>query len=333
MNISIQAAPFVLADSPADLEVLNFLFLAYLGRRPTPSDIAGMLTEREMKIDQIEATLRDSSEYRNRGYLLHHNFGARPDGSILMIEPARIFFYPIAKVANSSVKDWALRLVGEELPNGADIHRYLDSGSSKIQIRHWPKASISARMQDPSWARVAILRDPEDRLVSCYWDKFVSNRTHPATLFHTMPVYRFFHGEHPTEEQIARGLSFRQLCHYINHSPRDQMDTHWMAQHRCLENFRWDRLFAIDRIADFESFVLNRCPSELKDVRLGRENVAARRPERIEKDISNRVASEFAGMRKPPNHCFLPPDIRAFIADYYALDGFLISQARAQRAP
>lgn len=331
MKRSIQTPPFIQGDSSADLDALNFLFQAYLGRSPELPQIERLRDGQNMSVAQIEATLCNSSEYRNRGRLIHHDFRGAPDATILMVESARIFFLPIAKVANSSIKHWLLCLSGEELSKLGHVHEYLDRGYSKIQIRHWPRAYVDARMQDPSWSRVAVLRDPEERLVSSYWDKFVSDRTNPTTLFHTAPVYRFFYGQDPTEEQVARGLSFRQFCQYINHVPRHEMDAHWAAQHRYLENFRWDRLFTIDRIAEFERFVLNRCPAELQHLRLGRRNVAAPHSERSTEDVSNRLPCEFTDMRRPSNASFLAPDIRVFIADYYALDNVLIAQAQEQQ--
>lgn len=321
--------PFGPVAAPATPDDLTYLFRAYLGRSPAPANVAQLLDERKMTVAQIEEMLRKSPEYRSRGRLLHHGFRGASDGAILMIEPARLFFCPIAKVANTSVKDWALRLSGDAQANAGSVHHHLDSGRSPMQIRHWPKASIDARMHDPAWARVAILRDPEDRLVSCYWDKFVRNRAQPGVLFHTAPVYRFFHGEDPTADQIEQGLSFRQFCHYINHAPRDAMDSHWAPQYRYLENYRWDRLFTMDCIDGFESFVLSRCPPELQQVRLGLTNVAPRHAEPVAQDLSDRLPCQMAGMAKPPNGVLLPPDIRAFIADYYALDDVLLAQARA----
>ncbi|SDN59880.1 Sulfotransferase family protein [Lutimaribacter pacificus] len=331
MTGSVAAPPFVPVGEPASAEVLDFLFRAYLGRPSAPANVAQLLDERKMTVAQIEEMLRKSPEYRSRGRLLQHGFRGASDGAILMIEPARLFFCPIAKVANTSVKDWALRLSGEGVSNAGSVHHHLDSGRSPMQIRHWPMASVAARMQSPGWARVAILRDPEDRLVSCYWDKFVRNRAQPGVLFHTAPVYRFFHGEEPTAEQVERGLSFRQFCHYINHAPRDAMDPHWAPQYRYLENHRWDRLFTMERIAGFEAFVLSRCPPELQHVRLGLANVAPRHAEPVAGDISDHLPCEMAGMAKPPNAALLSPDIRAFIRDYYALDRVLLAQARADQ--
>lgn len=329
MTDASQSPRFVSVSQQADAEMLDYLFRAYLGRPPAPANVAHLLDDRKMSVAQIEEMLRKSPEYRTRGNLLHHGFRGASDGAILMIEAARVFFCPIAKVANTSVKDWALRLSGEALNHPGSVHHHLDSGQSAMQVRHWPKASVDARMRDSGWARVAILRDPEDRLVSCYWDKFVRNRAQRGVLFHTAPVYRFFHGQDPTEEQVARGLSFRQFCHYINHAPRDAMDPHWAPQYRYLENYRWDHLFTMDRISDFERFVLKRCPPELRDIRLGLNNVAPRHPDPVDEDISGRLPCKLSGMAKPSNAALLSPDIRAFIGDYYALDTVLLAQARA----
>jgi hypothetical protein len=309
----------------ADAAEIRETYQFYVGREPTEENLAKLL-ENKATVGRLEANIiTKSREYWTKGPVLATHRRGPWDGSMLLMEPARIIFNPIAKVANTSVKDWALRLSGYE--GDQPVHKLLDGGKIKLQVRYQSERRLDAILRDPDWARVAILRDPVDRLVSCYWDKFVRTRRAAAVLHHTAPVYRFLYGtEAPTPSQIEQGVSFRQFCQYINLTPRDEMDPHWAPQSRYLETCRWDHLFRIDRIDAFERFVLNRCGPDLQDVRLGLQNVAPRNPEPVDETHVDTPPKKLDRFAKLPNAVFMTPDIEDFIRDYFALDYMLLDR-------
>lgn len=176
--------PGFLAEVPASPEVIDALFRAYLGRG-AKENAQSALKERRASVAQVERELRGSREYRSKARLLRDQDRTQYDGAMLYLPMARIVFCPIAKVANTSVKDWALRLCGEGRANPGMSHYWLDSGQNKMQGRHWAFALRDRIARDPGWASVALLRDPFDRLVSCYCDKFGRNRAQDSVLHHT----------------------------------------------------------------------------------------------------------------------------------------------------
>lgn len=313
------------AHDPVDATGIRDIYRHFLGRGPHPDAVPALL-ERKMTVGRLETNLLNSREYWTKGPVLETCRRGPWDGSILVVKPAKLVFYPIAKVANTSVKDWALRLSGVETDQ--PVHKLLDGGEVKLQARFHSARTFDAIMRDPEWARVAILRDPLDRLVSCYWDKFVRNRAVDSVLNHTRPVYRFLLGEEaPTPEQIERGITFRQFCHYINLAPREAMDPHWAPQSRYLETFRWDHLFRIDRIDAFERFVLDRCGPELQQVRLGMRNVAPRNETDVDDLLVDVPPNKLDRHGNMSNRVFLTPDIEDFVRDYFALDYLLLERA------
>ncbi|QPZ91149.1 sulfotransferase family 2 domain-containing protein [Thioclava electrotropha] len=328
--------PFIFADpdlaaqmqaTPASIDTL---FQAYLGR-PAKEGAQSALKERRASVADVERELRGSEEYRRKARLLRDHDRSQYDGAMLYIAPARAVFCPIAKVANTSVKDWALRLVGDGRPEPGMSHYWLDSGQSRMQARHWAFAARDRVDHAPDWVSVALLRDPVDRLVSCYCDKFGRNRMQDSVLHHTRPVYAFFaRGGDPDREMIERGLSFRQLCFYINATAREVQDSHWAAQWSYLQNRRWDRLFALEKIESFEYFMRDRLPEELRNIRLGLTNAAQKARGRSSHNLSDALPGEWMGARTPPYDAFLSDDIRGFIGDYYALDARLHAQALSE---
>jgi hypothetical protein len=311
-----------LADETEIRETYRF----YVGREPTEENLATLIANK-VTVGRLEANIvTRSREYWTKGPVLATRRRGPWDGSMLVMSPARVVFYPIAKVANTSVKDWALRLSGYE--GDQPVHKLLDGGKVKLQARFHSERRMDAILRDPDWARIAILRDPIDRLVSCYWDKFVRNRRVESVLNHTAPVYRFLYGEEaPTPNQIEYGITFRQFCQYINLSPREAMDPHWAPQSRYLETYRWSHLFRIDRIDAFERFVLDRCGPEMQDIRLGLRNVAPLNKTEVEAHLMDTPPKKLDGYAKLPNAVFLTPDIEDFIRDYFALDYLLLDRA------
>lgn len=313
--------------APVDKDLILETYRFYLGRG-AHVDTVNALIDRKLTLGRLENNMVHSREYWQKGPVLATHRRGPWDGSILVMKPARVLFYPIAKVANTSVKNWALRLSGHTVDQ--PVHTLLDSGKIRMQARYHSERQFHDILRNPDWARVAILRDPIDRLISCYWDKFVRNRRVPSVLHHTLPVYRFLLGEEEiTEEQIARGLSFRQFCHYINLAPRGAMDPHWAPQSRYLETFRWDHLFRIDSIDAFERFVLDRCGADLRDVRLGMQNVAPRHAETVEAQLAETPPAQLDKYSNLPNAVMLTPDIEDFIRDYFALDYMLLERCEA----
>lgn len=313
-----------------DEDEIREIYAFYLRRPPHKKTLPSLL-ERGVTRAWLEKHMLSTPEYRKKGPLLATTGRGRWDGSILVMEAPRVLFYPIAKVANTSVKDWALRLAGHSA-DPREVHKMLDGGKIRLQARYHPVQAFDALMRDPDWARVAILRDPMDRLISCYWDKFVRTRAVDAVLYHTRPVYRFLLGEDPTEEQIAQGLTFRQFCHYINLAPREEMDPHWAPQSRYLETFRWTHLFDIRNIDAFEDFVRNRCPHALRKEPLGLRNVAPRSKTTVTELLVDTPPAKLDKHSKLPNEVFVTPDIEAFVHDYFALDYLLLEKAQQHDA-
>lgn len=179
----------------------------------------------------------------------------------------------------------------------------------------------------------ALIRDPFERIVSAYCDKFGRNRAQAGVLHHTTPVYTFLNGgQRPDDDFVARGISFRQFCHYLNHTPVEEHDSHWAPQAAYLRNLRWDRLFAMDRIEAFEDFVRDRLPPALRDHRLGMTNVNDRSQEPVTTDLSDALPDQWRAKTAPPYQAFLTDDIRRFVANHFSMDVVLYEKCTGDAA-
>lgn len=310
------------------------VYQRFLGRHPK-AETAQKLVQEATPHDAFERSVLMSPEYRQMGRLSHplgvpclFNYGH------LVFDTAKIVFCPIAKNANTSIKDWFMRLTGQGVDLAHCVHEVMDTGDNQtMSFMARSRLDLDKIDADPSWTRVAVLRDPTDRLISGYWDKFVRNRTHSSVVDnHSKPIYCFtYNTAQVTPQMLARGVTFRQFCQYLHATPRAQVDSHWTAQHRYLENGDWPHLFSIDNISAFERFVLDRCPPHMQDIRLGMQN----RAPRDDADGASHVAGSLVdalpesldGQPKPPNAAFVTDDIARFIKNYFALDLRLLAHA------
>ncbi len=309
---------------------LDMLFRRYLNREADEKARAFYLGK-EWTLGQVEASIRGSREYRRVGRMVSSQDRSHFDRNLLYIQPARIALCAMEKVASTSLKAWALRLSGiTDIPPGSRVLERLHSTQSRIPGYNWPAALREQIGRDPAWAVVAVLRNPADRLVSCYCDKFGRHRFEPLNLQHTARVYAWFNdGAEPDRAVLQKGISFRQFCHYINATPREEHDPHWLAQWEYLKNRKWDRLFALERIGEFEAFVRARLPEELRHIRLGLSNSNTRDDSGQERDVSDLLPDQWLRAANPPYRAFLAEDIMGFVRDYYSLDYHLYENALA----
>lgn len=320
----------IFQTGPATPEGVDVLYQKYLGRT-ADAEAQDAIKARAMSLKDVEEMIFSSPEFFKRATPTMHPQRGDYDGAIIALWPAKVLFCPIAKVANTAIKDWALRLVGDGQPEPGDSHYWLDSGQNKMQVRHMPLAGFDQLSRDKDWASVAVIRNPIDRLVSSYCDKFGRNRHFPSVLQHTLPVYTFLNGgEKPSAAFIDEGISFRQFCFFLSCAQQETLDPHWTPQWNYLRNHSWDRLFSLDKIEEFEVFILDRLPANLRDERLEVSNAAPIVEQTVESDLSMSLPVEWGrnSVRNPPYDTFLTDDICRFIKDYYALDFQLYALAQ-----
>ena len=316
---------------PADLEGIEALYQTYLGRN-VDEGAREAIRKRGMTLRDVEQMIFDSPEFSQCAMPTMEAQRGEYDGSILAIWPAKVLFCPIAKVANTAVKDWSLRLVGDGQAEPGDSHNWLDFGHNKMQVRHMTLADFDNLSRDKDWVSVALIRDPIDRLISSYCDKFGRHRELASALHHTRPVYKFFNGgEEPSAEFVSQGISFRQFCFYLSRSPRETLDPHWTPQWNYLKNHSWDRLFPLEKIQEFEAFVRDRLPENLRHERLKVSNAATIEKRPFDQDLSMSLPAEWSGggYKSPPYDAFLTDDLINFIRNYYALDFLLYESVAA----
>ena len=92
------------------------------------------------------------------------------------------------------------------------------------QLRRLGPDRVNDILNDPMWVRAVVLRDPAERLLSAYLDKFVQSASYASNVF----------------RPDGRGMSFAEFLGYVLHPNQDpdlptglhsRTDPHWRPQH------------------------------------------------------------------------------------------------------
>src|SRR5215468_5087192 len=161
----------------------------------------------------------------------------------ILLEPYRAVYVEIPKVAFTSIKTALAEILGISLRStGGDPHRL-----------GWPTAEISSSHSAPLFPGLfafAFVRNPWDRLVSCYRDK-IRGEVDGYTYFTIRPgvancLARF--------DAFVPGMSFSDFVAAVSSIPDEEADAHFRSQHTFLANdegkISVDFLGRFERLAD-----------------------------------------------------------------------------------
>ncbi len=161
-----------------------------------------------------------------------------PALQVMVLPGRRLVYLPIAKCACTSLKTLMVELSG--LPEARkaeiarDVHRITDDEETGLQLKDLSEARARGLLSEPGAMRFAVVRDPAERLVSAYLEKFVLRRARKRIA--TAPVIAAIRGvAEPTDEHFARGIRFAEFLDYVTEAVPMELDPHWRPQ---IESFR-----------------------------------------------------------------------------------------------
>ena len=93
------------------------------------------------------------------------------------------------------------------------------------------------RLRDPNYFKFTFVREPLERLVSAYADKFGLRVNRYYAKVYGRQILRRYRGANATDEELETGMGVRfdefvrYLLETIATTPSNLLDTHWMPQH------------------------------------------------------------------------------------------------------
>lgn len=129
----------------------------------------------------------------------------------------RYVFFQVSKAASSTVVHHlqSVEFQGSHFKAQSPNNKYLSPHLSPYQV---PPEQLIEIMQDPEWRKVAFVRNPYTRVLSCYLHRIVAS---PASA--TGRWYRRVSGDTSTP-------TFSRFVEYISRQPSVAMEQHWRVQ-------------------------------------------------------------------------------------------------------
>lgn len=238
------------------------------------------------------------------------------------LKDLKLIYLPIAKNASSSLKRAFAELGGLKVKPKEGIHRKLHNESNGILFKDRSDEELRAALTDPSWMRLLVWRDPLDRLVSAYTEKFVINRMNRGLFRTSGPVLQSVFGlkhHEVTLKHFERGITFRQFAEYILTEDREFQNNHWRPQSDYLGHICFTHMYdfqALDRLAEDMRAHIGR------DLDIPQLNVtrSGRKEPQVFQGACDMLPGDLPDVKRLSPVSFLEPSLRMRLEEFYATD-------------
>lgn len=256
-----------------DTAVIRAFYERYLGRMPDPQGLQHF--QAFDSADEVERAIVDSDEFKRNGGLL-----SVPDmpvaWKICILEEAKLIFVPIAKNAHTSILtallksrgiDWRTLPIQDDLDakHGTDddkIHAVLAGNNTGLLLKDLSPSRADEILRNPEYLRVAVFRDPLDRVISACNHFFVQEVANPMAQRHSRQIVEIF-GSAPDGESNLCEYWLRRLMKFLMTNKHVAPDAHWMPQYEYIRALKIDHIVPIERLDLLEKMVAVRSGKRL----------------------------------------------------------------------
>jgi hypothetical protein len=267
------------------------------------------------ELDSLDARLAAAGQLWESG----KSNGLRwPYGSMMVSERHKLLYIPVAKCACTSLKSMMVELAGIERPDIArelDVHFVTDRFNTGVQLKDKPIELARDILASDQYLKFGVIRDPFERLVSAYLEKFVHHRASRNNLAHTEPLIRQAQSYGQFDAQV--GISFDQFVETILRQDPYDLDPHWRPQYlHFLGVKHMSRVFRLDNSGELERYLLQQVGIE---VQLEHRNKTNKSDVLLE-DAASLTAAELNDRGPISPASFLSAKNSAAIRQYYVGD-------------
>ncbi|WP_159098533.1 sulfotransferase family 2 domain-containing protein [Thiorhodospira sibirica] len=241
----------------------------------------------------------------------------------------KIIYAPIAKNGCSSLKYifYTLLNSSETRSEPIDVHQYFLTDGAKYTLSTVPPEMAMKMLADIEYLKFAVIRNPLDRAVSAYVQKFVTSRIYNA--LPSIIVKDVVDWVYKNKGQIVdyeKSINFSQFVDYLTNTSDCDLESHWAPQYLYLEKVNFDKIFTLERMTDVYDFLGNRTGCSTPGVAI---NVTDIFETSCLSDISELYPSELLNYPSIPSYNnFLPTHIRDSLENKYGRDFCLYNKLK-----
>jgi hypothetical protein len=241
-----------------------------------------------------------------------------PYGSMMVSESHKLLYIPVAKCACTSLKSMMVQLAAVDNPKlvmDLGVHLITDHFNTGVQLKDKPIELAREILASDQYFKFSVIREPFERLVSAYLEKFVYKRHSQRNLVHTRPVISAV--QRTPDIDLQKGISFDEFVQYILQQDPFDLDAHWRPQHLYFRGVRhMSKIYRLENISQLESYLLEHHDVTVK---LGHENRTMKSDIYLP-EACNLPASEFDKREAIKPDSFLASRHVEAIREYYIED-------------
>jgi Sulfotransferase family len=295
--------------------------------RPVDPEGLRYWSRQDLDYDQLCRSLRSSAEYieNHVDANLRHKLRAYlewPYPQLFIATNVRVLYCPIAKTGCTALKRVMIGISDiknkDRILRSKHIATVTDQGYTGIQLKDLSPDDKLEAIEGSNYYRFSVLRQPEARLLSAYWEKFVVNRRVRSNLRHTRPVIEaVYRRKGRRHADVRAGISFNEFVSHISGSDPTDLDPHWKPQHLFLQGVEYDDLYDLSDLTALYDRLTALCGYTVRSIT---ENVTNSGTGRHVKGASELLPRRLEALGPVSRESFFTDEIRATVTMYFEKD-------------
>lgn len=160
-------------------------------------------------------------------------------------EEYKLIFFTIPKVACTEWKLLFRRMAGLDYqPGEKEVSFHQNPKTNQlVTLDQYPLHEAEKMMNSPEWTKAIFLREPKERIVSAYLNKFVSDRSY----FRDKCCQSDKLQRKEDQQHCERMMDHRNLTYFLQRT-QDCPDPHWLPQWPVIDEKWWKKISFIGRM-------------------------------------------------------------------------------------
>jgi hypothetical protein len=248
-----------------------------------------------------------------------------PIDAYMLSERYRILYSPIAKCACTSLKTMMVQLEAAKKSQEIvrlGVHQVTDAFDTGMLLKNLPLARAKEILESDDYYKFAVIRDPINRAISAYIEKFVIQRTTVMNQLHTKHVVRSV--QSGVDPDMERGITFRQFVEFLVAQEPDTLDPHWVPQHHYLRGVPcYTGIYNIHQLARLKQALEEWTATSIN---LGQLNTSVASPDSSAASAVDLFPAALEASSKLSPGFFMDQELTKALRQYYAEDDALFQK-------